>query len=315
MNRDAFAKQFIEGLAGRGASREEIAKILPQALADFDGGQQGKMTSEQALAKQVPIGPEMNINPLTQMLGKTQEFLGNSPALPIASSAIGGVLGGALGQPNVGAGVGMTLGLRGKNALAEGGPQALIPSKEEAVNEVGAGVATGVAGSLLNKVLNYGKGAIGAKSVVPSRIATATRNTQAIESTAKYSGDEIGQAFTKAASDSPGGVRKKAMEFAIQDVERLKGTKLTTKQLVEEISKQWNASHSSKGTLLTKAQAQYANQARSELMRILQAKAPEIAAQTKKIGKLIGGQEVFAKIMKILVPTAVVGGAVKGLGQ
>ena len=185
-------------------------------------------------------------------------------------------------------------------------------SREVATTLQGVLGAAGLAQGGVNAI----SGAIRAKSLSPSRIATATREKMIEGSKADISPDEVKNAFIKAGENASGGIRDKAIKYAASDAERISSNPITTtKGLVEEISKQWGASRSSKGALLTKAQAQYADDARNALMDILKTKDPVVYKQTRKIGSLIKGQELLGKVLKVLVPTAVVGGAIKGIGQ
>lgn len=302
-------------ISGDTPPSEQEAEQLFQQSGIRNQAQQGPMTGEQALAKQVPLNQPVPESPQQGgALGAISKFL-MPDVVKGAQQNIQQMGAGNLTptQPSLQSVGASALGPLGETIFGTDQQKTQQAGNREmgAVLQGALGLAGGVQGGI-NAVGNAAR----AKSLVPSRIATTTRNASANVDPSTFTGDEIGQAFSKAANETVGGIRQQAMKYAVQDVERLKGTNLTTKQLVEEISKQWNASHSEKGVQLTKAQAQYALQARDELMKILRLRAPEVAKQTQEIGKLIGGQKNFVKLMKWIIPPTVIGGGVlKGMSS
>lgn len=137
MNRDDFAKQFVEEAQSRGKSKEDIMAVLPQALDDFDS-----QNSE---------------GPLKSIL--------KSKAIPVAGSVFGGGIGAIAGPLTgiAGAGVGYAGADVARKQLLnllgmEGQPQAPMENLQDtavpaAMASATQGAAVG-AGKILPALLN-----------------------------------------------------------------------------------------------------------------------------------------------------------------
>lgn len=119
-------------------------------------------------------GPrDTEISPIIQQLAKAQEYLGRSQALPMFYGGVGRMATGAFGQPHLGAGVGTFIGERLKHAMARGGPEALIPTKEELGGEVSKGAAAAALSWSLPKIFQKGGPKAGVEQVSKGAIERA----------------------------------------------------------------------------------------------------------------------------------------------
>lgn len=256
-----------------------------EQLFQQSGIREQRMTPQQALAKQVPLVPEQKINPIIQAAGKAQEFLGNSPLLPMLTS---GAARAALPIPGISSGVGAMVGERAKQSLQEGGPVAAlkmaIPSLEQnpdVRNEIvksGLGAAaTDIALTGAGKVV---KSALDAKSVNPFKIVGNIRAKEvaAVNPLTEQESIELGKQIMEKAQKAPAAFREDAIKLAETYVNDFK----SGKSIADIFDAKKNASAvgyiAQSGAKVRGADAWMEREAASVMNNVLKIKAPKAKA-------------------------------------
>jgi len=193
---------------------------------------QPQMTSAQAASKILPVPEVQKIDPVTQAAGKAQEFLGNSPLAPILGASIARA---AVPVMGLSSGFGGSYGERIKQSAKVGGPmealKILLPSLEQnpdvrneiagtglkaGLTDVATTTALGAAGKALGAGKELVKGAIGAKSISPWKVASFIKDKEmaAASPMPLEKGAELGNKFVEIAKKAPQAFRDDAIKIA-----------------------------------------------------------------------------------------------------
>jgi len=220
-------EQEAEELFQQSGIREATPSAQPRGQSSF--GQllgmpqttsaQPQMTPQQKqawLSKQVPLVPEMKIDPLTQMAGKTQQFLGESQTLPLIYSLLGRTIGG----PVLGTGGGAAVGERLKQMAAKGGVESIVPTGKETKQMATTGAVYGGT-DLLFKMLPY---------LNPFKTTGAIRDIGAANKTVV--GDNLVSYINKAISNAPEPFKSELTEIAKKQAESWAGKTIAIKDLL-----------------------------------------------------------------------------------
>jgi hypothetical protein len=272
MDRDAFAKQFIEGLASRGATKDDIAKILPKALADFDSKQQLQQQQEPQGSTQKPF----DLMGLLQ--SSVQSGVQNAP----------------------------------QNALVGGGPipTALFGRPEQKVAAV-AGPAIGAASLMASPVIAGAIGAksINPWTIAGSMREKAA---QAAPKLNVEEGVKLGKNIMDKALKAPAAFRKEAIEIAQTYSDDLKGGAgvsdiLTTKSGAQDVGFLQRSGAEVRG-----AAAWMERETANVINGYLKQNAPDVKKADKLFQLLYGAKREIPAAIKRFGPAALLGKMISG---
>lgn len=265
---------------------------LPQSTQQA----QPQMTLEQKqawLSKQVPLIPEMKIDPLTMTAGKTQQFLGESQTLPLINSLIGRAVAG----PVVGTGIGATLGEYEKQALSKGGAQALVPTRENLGKSVKTGAIYGGT-DLLFKALPY---------LNPFKTTGVIRNIGAANKT--ISGDKLMSFLNKAITNTPEPFKSELGDIAKNQAKSWVGKDIAVKDLLNTKELANTIGRMASGREGRTTAATFMNMVGDAIRSELKTAAP-IASKADALYSILYGS---AKQVKRYLPW-IIGGSLAGRG-
>jgi hypothetical protein len=266
-----------------------------------------KMTREQALSKQVPVSgsAEYKPNPVLEGAGKLQEFLGNSPLLPILAGAGARA---AVSVPVISSAIGSMAGERVKQSLAEGGPMAalkmIIPSLEQNeetkqnILKTGAiAGATDVGASIGGKALKEGtniiKGGIESKNVNPVNILRYLRN-QAADKAGNVDTQGLIKAANQFVKDNP--LAKETWDLFQPTIKK----NMPAKDLLRKMVDVFGNAYTKGGTPRPTDQAQLFDILYKSGKNIMKEQAPDVAKYTSGMRQLLTAPNTIQKAAWLL---------------
>jgi hypothetical protein len=270
------------------------------------------MTSQQALAKQVPITPEQPISPITEAAGKTQEVLGNSPILPML---MGGMARAAVPIPGISSATGAMVGERMKQSLNEGGPMAAlkmaIPSLEQNQAVTGEVAKSGlVAGATdlaattgvnaIKGALNFAKNAAGAGSLNPFKVVGYARN-QALDAAGNLDTSKVISAGEKYVENNP--LAKEVWDT----FKPVTGKSMSAGDLTYKMSKVWDVAYDKSGDVKNQAAAKLFNELYQAGKSVIKEQAPEVAKNNALFKILYDAPKTAQKATWLALKTTAIG--------
>src|SRR3990167_1540988 len=231
--------------------------------------------------------PTNTSDALMQLLARGQETIGKTELSPLLFS----ILGGGIAGP-VGAGAGAAVGEYLKQGAQTGGIESLAPTKKN----LGYSALKGGEYALLSKVLggtlSYGKDAVRAKSLNPSKIAGFLRE-KASEATPTIDTSKIITAGEKAAKLFPNA--KEEWDILKTGLQK----DMPTKDLLDVLTSWGHRTWTISGQTKDKAAADLMKYIYGAGRESIKKQAPEVAKYTKDLADIKGIPKVLSGAQKI----------------
>lgn len=235
------------------------------------------------------IGSEQNqkltINPVTYGLGKIQEALGESEALPLVGSIVGRTI---LPIPGLGAAGGAMVGEKLRQMNKKGGLEAFMPDLEgdRAVGNKGLvyGGAdllfTGI-GKALPKIFN------------PVKSTGALKDEIVKQTTKTFSGDKLVSAMKEYIKNDP--YAKPVVEKLVKS---LAGKEITAEELMKKLPI-WNKAYGAAGQVGDSAKKGVYDILSKTARNLMKSEAPELSAAYSQWARAYGHSVAMKKIFNV----------------
>lgn len=221
---------------------------------------------------------EGQVDPLTNVLGRAQEFLGNTEALPIANSILTSIIG--AGNP-VATGVGATIGKREQQMLKKGGTESLIATPKESGEALLTGAEYAVVSKLFGMGGKYLKNAVKTKSVNPNAIAGYLREEAAAQTPTINAGNIIKTGNKWAKLDPTTAKVWNEIKPGITN-------KMNTKDLLDLLTSWGDRTWTISGDVKDKAAASLMKNLYGTARETIREQAPMVAKYTKDLANIKG---------------------------